>query len=317
MRLVAAMERSKEMLNNRRIEYLLALEKHGSFIKAAQALNVSQPALSRMVGEIEKSLNVTLFHRNHTPISPTKFGEIYLNACRKVMSIEKNAIEEIFDTVEGRKGMFTIAFNSAVCRFLIPDLIPQYKAEFPNIHVNVIEKSFYLLEDLVLNGTADLAVVLSANNDRLSYRYITTETLYLAIPPSYAKKMDLKPGFNDCNIPIEEIRDEPFILLREKHGLRKTADTIFSDAEIVPNIILETDDFLISQQLTSSDLGFSFSSSCTINPKSKDVYYCLTSDPTGSRKLYLCTEKDRYNSNAFTSLSEMIITLIKKHKEHQ
>lgn len=304
------------MLNYRHIEYLLALEKYGSFTKAAEALNISQPALSRIVTETEKKLAINFFDRNRVPIVPTEAGNIYLNACKQVTNIEKNAIDEILDIADGRRGTITIAFNSAVSRFVVPIIIPKFKLEFPNVQINVIEKSFFLLEELVSNGTADLAVVLSSTNDKLQFQYITTESMFLAVPPSYANQRGMKSGFNDMFLSMEEIKDKPFILLRMNHGLRRAADRLFNEHNIKPFIFFETDDYFTSQQLTKSDMGFSFTSSCSTISDMGNLSLCKISDYIGQRKLYLCSLKKRHHSRAFTALSDMIADIIKSHNEN-
>lgn len=304
------------MLNYRHIEYLLALEKFGSFTKAAEALNISQPALSRIVTEMEKKLAIVLFDRNRSPIVPTEAGIIYLNACKQVTNIEKNAIDEILDMADGRGGTITIAFNSAISRFVIPSIIPKFKQEFPKVQVNAIEKSFYLLEELVSNGIADLAVVLSSTNKKLQHQYIVTESMFLAVPPAYANQHGLKPGFNDTFLSMEEIKNEPFILLRMNHGLRKAADQLFNEHNIKPYIFFETDDYFTSQQLTKSDMGFSFTSSCSTISDMEGLSFCRISNHIDRRKLYLCSLKKRHRSLAFTTLSDMIIKTIRSHNEN-
>lgn len=303
------------MLNNRLIEYLIALEHHGSFTKASEALNISQPALSRIIKEIEMKLEANLFDRNLKPIAPTEAGRIYLTACKQALNIEKNAVDEILDIVDGNRGTITVAFNSAISRFIVPIIIPEFKKKFPKVQVNVIEKSFYLLEDLVLDGTADIAITLTSNHERLEYDYITTEALFLAIPPSYARRNGLEPGFNKRIIDLGQIKDEPFILLRSKHGLRKAADQLFQKRNISPFIFFETNDYYTSQELTKSDMGFSFTSSCSVISELGDVSLCQMSDYTGQRRLFLCSLKKRHRSKAFNIFTEMLVTHIKSYNE--
>ena len=67
------------------LKYALALEAHGNFYRAAAALNISQPALSRSIQQLEKSMGVILFNRDPDRVVPTDFGKILLARARTIV----------------------------------------------------------------------------------------------------------------------------------------------------------------------------------------------------------------------------------------
>ncbi len=76
------------------LEYILALDMHRHFAKAADACFVTQPTLSMQIGKLEKTLGVKIFDRTHSPVVPTEAGKQILILAKKIL-LEKNRVSEI------------------------------------------------------------------------------------------------------------------------------------------------------------------------------------------------------------------------------
>lgn len=79
------------------LEYILEIERQKNISKAAERLHVSQPTLSIYLSKLERSLGVALFERQHNLLVPTKEGEKYAEACRKILAIRDELYEELLD----------------------------------------------------------------------------------------------------------------------------------------------------------------------------------------------------------------------------
>ena len=75
------------MINERLVQYLLTVEEEQNITCAAKKLYISQPALSRMILDLERSLGTPLFVRDCGNLHPTQAGEIYLKGCREVLAV--------------------------------------------------------------------------------------------------------------------------------------------------------------------------------------------------------------------------------------
>lgn len=297
------------MLNHRHIEYLFAVEKYGSFTKAANSLNVSQPSLSRIISDLEDRLGFSIFDRNSSPIIPTQEGLIYLNACRNVITIEQNTMSEISYLKSGMPKKLSIAMNSPCIKSLAPEIIQDFKTNFPEVQVSLIHHSLHQMEDVVMAGIADIAITDTTNNHTLSHEHFTTENLFVVVPPYYAEKIGLHPGMNKTPIDINALKNEPLILLRQNHGMRRAADKMFSQFGITPNVVFETDDYEIARLLSEKNFGFSFTTSLEKpSTYTNTTYICKLQNFDFPRHLYICYNKQKEKLNSFSK----ILTIIKE-----
>ena len=85
------------MLNEKQMRYLLTIAEEQNITAAARKLYLSQPALSRMLLELEKELGAPLFVRDRGILRLTQIGEIYLKGCREILNIDQSMVREISD----------------------------------------------------------------------------------------------------------------------------------------------------------------------------------------------------------------------------
>ncbi|MDO4798957.1 MAG: LysR family transcriptional regulator [Bacillota bacterium] len=306
------------MLNQKLIEALLSVAQTGSITKSAELLYTSQPALSRLIRDHERRLGVDLFDRRKMPLQLTFAGKRYIDACIRALNIQRSVQDEISEIRRGEIGEVTLGLSTYMSRCISHIVFPKHYSEFPNVKLKLVEKSASYLEDIVLSGGADFAIVYNSSHPDLSYSYITSETLYLLIPPSYARKHGFHLGFNDVQIELEEIRDQPFVLLKQGHGLRVTADTIFAQKHIKPMIRVETDDLSVAHQLVNADIGFSFVVPTYLNFQkfSQSGIFCNLRDFSGNRNIYLCHHSEHHITRPMRSLMVTVSEALKTHYPH-
>ncbi len=296
------------MIHEKLIEYLLAIVDTGGFNKAAEKLYVSQPALSRMIKDAEKEIGAKIFDRSQNPIKLTYVGEKYLEACLKIVDINKSMKYEINDILGGKAGKIRLGLSPHLSRLISHKIIPEFKKEFPLIEIELIEKSTMLLEEMVRLGQVDIAIVYNKSYPNLHYEMITQQHLYLAIPPTYQRENNIKAGIENNPIDIEEIKDEPFILLKKERGLRIAADNIFKEANINPNIVYETEMIDVAHQLSKADIGFTFIAPMAFVESDREIIGAYS--PIKGHKvfntLYFCLNDNKYRSIASQEFLKLI-----------
>lgn len=145
-------------MDTRRLKHFLAVYQHGSIGQAAEALLLTQPALSKSIRQLERDLNVTLFERTPLGVVPTVYGEA-LAVHARVIQAELLTAETELSTLKGTsRGKVTVGIGPSIAVNLMPAATLLLAERAPGIHVTVVEG---LVDDLipaVRRGEVDLAI---------------------------------------------------------------------------------------------------------------------------------------------------------------
>ncbi|VCU68592.1 HTH-type transcriptional regulator CynR [Pigmentiphaga humi] len=145
----------------RQLTAFLAVVQHGTLGRAAQTLNITQPALSRTIRRLEEHVGAPLFERYATGMVLTGFGQALLPHATLLQREAEQATEEIHALRGLARGTIRVgAVASAVSRVL-PQAIARVLARWPNLQVHIVEGVGDLLTDALLNYDIDLAVGVS------------------------------------------------------------------------------------------------------------------------------------------------------------
>ncbi len=252
-------------MNTKSFEYILCVNEYKSISKAAEKLFISQPTLSQHIQKLEKDLCIELFDRTSSPISLTYAGERFVNYALKILNLEKQLLQELKDINELYTGRLTIGISSLQGNSLLPLILPKYKEIFSNIKVVIIEENAKKLEELAEKGIVDIIILnLPIESENLDYEILYLDQVLLAVPENLLPPSINKSFINNNNnfinerININELQDYHFLLQRSGHRVRQIADNIFKNANIKPNIYLESINVESLYKLTSKGMGITF-----------------------------------------------------------
>lgn len=102
--------------------------------RAAEALSISQPALSRSISRFEEEVGVPLLERQGRSIKLNQYGRMFLNRVDRIMSEFQKGKQEIQDLLEPGQGQVSLGFLHTFSTNLIPDLLASFRAGYPNIN---------------------------------------------------------------------------------------------------------------------------------------------------------------------------------------
>lgn len=128
-------------MNLKALEYCVEIARQGSFTKAAQALHVAQPALSMAVSRLEDELGVALFNRATRQISVTAEGQVFLARAEACLQGLAGARRELQDLTQLHSGEIRVGVPPMYGIRHIPELLMQYRAQYPGITMHVVEGS--------------------------------------------------------------------------------------------------------------------------------------------------------------------------------
>lgn len=222
--------------------------------KAAEALGVSQPAVSRIISNIEKEYHTKLFFRSKTGVSLTRDGYNLFEMVKGPL-IE---LEKISDNIDTNKTLEKItihigATSTALYCYLFKHLENDIKKLFPNVNFRIYSDSSTRLLDMVNKGSIDFAFITTPykGSDDLEIYNIAKLNDILIAPISYKEKIKDK-------VSIKELNNYPFILLSKEMQFREYIDSFLNRYGINITPIYETDSSAILTPFVELGYGLTF-----------------------------------------------------------
>ena len=182
------------------LDYIVTVADEGSISRAAEKLFMAQSSLSQAVRLIEQDLGTSVFVRTARGVRSTAAGEAFISHARQILQQYREARSEASD-IENLKGG-TIIFGISTYRgtYLLPPVLKKFHERYPKVHVEISEMDSIDLENQILEGILDLALI--------------------AAPP-----VRIKHGFEEL------MRDEIMLVTTKEHPVMKYAHECENDPE--------------------------------------------------------------------------------------
>ena len=239
-------------LKTRQLLLLLALDDEGNINRAAQALNITQPAASKLLKDLEDMLGVSLFDRLPRGMRPTWYGETMIRHARVALASLDQAHDEIQALKAGSFGQVSVGAITAPGLSLLPMAVALLKREQPSLRVSLqIETSDVLMERLA-QGKLDMLVArLFERHDKTALRYeaLTEEPVCAVTRPGH-------PLLNVSKLRLRDMADGGWIVPPAGSVLRHRFELMFQEQGLeAPTNVVETTALLfITRMLQQSDM---------------------------------------------------------------
>ena len=308
------------MLNE--MKYVYAVYQEKSFSKAARKLQVSQPALSKMVLKVEKDIGVIIFDRSTIPVTVTREGAFYIKSIEDIMFIQRNLKSYFMDLKNLNTGNLSLGGSSFFCSFVFPGLIGRFREKYPNVVINLMEGNVGELREGLENETVDLVIEtatdVGSNIERFFYNH---EKIILAVPTRYQVNKRLQPyrlSYQDIltgrfadseteEVPLYELREVPFITMKPGNDMYQRSSQICRNAGFTMNTVLLVDQVLTSVNIASNGVGAVFIRSDIVScmPENEMLTYYKIGDPLATRPVSFAIKKGKYTTSAMREFMKM------------
>lgn len=142
------------------IQYFLAVARHQSFSKAARALYVTQPILSRCIQNLEQELGTPLIIRSTKTFTLTDAGQALMVYGAELLQQHDDLYRRIQDVVDSQTGEIRISSPGVLLDMYFPRLVTEYRKQHPGVRITVQEKGSRSVVNDVLDGVADIGLVM-------------------------------------------------------------------------------------------------------------------------------------------------------------
>jgi len=275
------------------LRYFCAIAEAGSFSRAAQQTHVSQPSLSQQIAKLEDELGTRLFDRLGRSVRLTELGKTFLPRALAVLHDLESARSDIVEKKTSVTGPISVGVIPTIAPYFLPPLLATFARKYPETHVTVGEEITPLLLERLRLGTMDVAIValpLQARSHEFDSFPLVEERLYAVLPKQHALA-------RSRSISLAELRDEPFLLLRDGHCFRETAVEACKRARLNPQIVFESGQFSSILSMVSAGLGVSIVPAMAVE-KRPGCRYVPLSDGRAARTVGVVTLNGRSPTRA-------------------
>jgi len=244
----------------RDILYVLNVAETKNFTQAANNLFVSQPALSQSIQRLEHELGTCLFQRGHHQVTLTPAGETFCREGKKVLELTNQLKIEVqkADDLEGQK--LSIGISPFYEKYYLSQILPEFKKQYADINIRVIENYTSELEQSVKKGELDLCIMaLPLTVPSLSYVPIFKEKVLLAVPPfHWSTHLYSKSEEENRPIDLTLFKSDPYIMYKPGRRMRRMSFQLCREAGFSPNIVFETQSCEAVNAMIAKGMGIGF-----------------------------------------------------------
>lgn len=221
-------------MNLRQLEALRAVVQTGTTISAARELNVSQPAVSRLINEFERSLGTPLFIRESGRLIPT---DVALNLVRDIdhaLTGLRSAIRTAGISGRAATTRLNIVATAGLMRNFIADCVSTVMVKYPNSVFNIEHRTTDQMVDALITEQADLGIC------QLPITHPGIDVVPMAEVSAVCLVREDHPLAAQSVLDPAALAEVPLILVSKRFPFRQHVDDAFTRARIIPNIRFES-----------------------------------------------------------------------------
>lgn len=233
------------------LEYFMTVVRMQHVTRAAEALSITQPALSHSIARLEEELGVQLFERSGRNVKLNRYGRTFAARVSNALQEIRRGKEEIAELTDPESGVMSLAFGNILGTHFIPELVHRFQEKYPNIRFELYQGTCTQTQQLLDEGRCDLNITSPGSGaDDIVRETLFVADLYAVVPASHwlaSKEM----------IGLKELSNEPFIGIHRDCGLRDTIDAISCTHQFFPRVKYSAEDLVTVAGFVAAGLGVS------------------------------------------------------------
>lgn len=282
------------------IKYFQTVARMQHMTRAANVLQIAQPALSAMIAKLEADLGVPLFHRTGRNIVLNEYGKAFLKRANRILKEVDEGRQEISDLSGSEMGSVSFATTSLNKEF--SNFIGDFVRLHPNVNFRITQlgddrKKLHLLEQ----DEIDFAFINTIDEPTdINTMKLAEEDIYLAVPPSH--------HLASCRtVPFQNLKEEAFIRLISNYSQQESCNELCKRNGFEPKVICECTEFTAVINLVEAGLGVSFLPCSEDEKKELPVVLLKIEGINFKNILRLAWKEQRYFSKAARNFREYVI----------
>ena len=226
---------SARQLNFHQLFIFQMVANHLSFSRAADALEITQPAVSIQVQELERFLDITLFHRRPRGLRVTDAGEAVLAYSQQIFALSNRLLETVQEMGNLQSGHLVLGASTTPGEYVLPIVVGRFRQIYPGIHVELVIGNTRSIIQRILNCDMDLGMVgehIDEYSSELEMVDYQEDEIVLVAAPSH-------PAANSGRLTAQQVVDLGLVAREEGSATRRSAEIEFEKLGVMPAIAIE------------------------------------------------------------------------------
>ena len=245
----------------KQIRYFIAAAETGQVSQAAVELNVSQSAVTAAIQQLEAVLDLRLFDRNPAGVTLTPGGARFLLHARNIMAAVEEAMQVPRASPDATSGRVRVGVSYTVAGYFLPRHHARFHRNFPQVEVELFEAPRAAIEQALVDGSLDIAVILVSNleaTDRLQSEILMRSRRRLWTTPEHAL-------LKAASVGLADVAHHPYVMLTvDEAGL--TAGRYWARTPHEPDIVFRTSSVEAVRSMVAAGMGITILSDMVYRP---------------------------------------------------
>ena len=232
----------------KQIEAFVEVVRRGTVSRAAEALGVTQPALTARLHGLEDELGQVLFARSGRGVRLTDAGRVFLPHAERALLAIADGRASVADLASGRAGKLIIGATGSVSSYVLPKVLKRFRTEHPRVELTVRTGHSEQVLELVLAESVELAIVRELRHNDVDVVPLYDDELTLVTHPSH-------PFARRGSARLADVVAEGLVVFDRASSYYELTQAMFVGAGVPPRIIMELDNFEAAKKMLEEGLG--------------------------------------------------------------
>ena len=286
------------------LQYVVALDTHRHFVKAAESCFVAQPTLTLQVKKLEEQIDLLIFDRSVQPMKPTPMGQVFISKARQILRDVEQLKQLVSDEKSDMQGTFKIGIIPSLSQYLLPLFLADFSQQFPQTNLEIKEwQSDGIIEGLQ-NGLLDLGILVTPLEES-SLREIP---LFYEPFLVYANKHS--ELLKEQRVNLGDMDKDGLWLLEKGHCFRNQILNICANREgskTQRNIHFEGGSLETLKRMIQKISGYTLIPELSFDPYPDGDFTRRFNEPEPAREVSIVVHKSFTKENLITSLRKSIL----------
>ena len=268
-------------------------------------MEITQPAVSIQVQELEKFLGITLFHRRPRGLRITEAGDAVLAYSQQIFALSNQLVDTVQEMEDLQSGHLVLGASTTPGEYVLPLVVGRFRQVYPGIHVELVIGNTRTIVQRILDRDMDLGMVgdhVEEHSNELEMVDFQDDAIVMVAAPNHPAARMVRPT-------VSQIADLGLVLREEGSATRQSAERRFRELGVVPNIAIELGSNQAIKQAAAAGGGVGIISKLGITAEVKAGMLTVldVADWECRRPLTLIQPKDRYLSPSQRAFREFIM----------